>query len=81
MPPVKQGYMSYLVMQQLGTFPQRKTSIIHSVNRTQRLRSSGALKRGVSEVVERLTAGFTAVTFPLDLTRTSFNNVLQPLSK
>jgi hypothetical protein len=39
------------------------------------MRSSGALKRGIREVVERLTAGFTAVTLPFDLPRTSFNHI------
>lgn len=39
------------------------------------MRSSGALKRGVGEVVECLTAGFTAVTLPFDLSSTCFNTV------
>lgn len=71
--------MSYLIMQQLGTFPQRKT-LNHKFNESNpKVRSSGALKWSIREIVKRLTAGFTAITLPSNLPSTGFNHVFSKL--
>lgn len=75
MPPVKQGHMGHFIVQQLGTFSKRKP-LNHTFDESNpKVRSSGTLNRGVCQVVEGLTAGFTAITLPSDFSGTCINHI------